>query len=343
MNKIKSLLTACLLFTAAVINAQNKPGVNFNTYLEFVKEIMINDKEILGDISFIDTYGDKIILCDKYGNNVYLINNKGKILKKLNPDESHPGIIWRPYIAYFTKKGEILVGNGNAPWGFFFDKEGKGIGIPHHTFSGVFWYAFTNNDQIIAYNANSYGLYLCLSDNRGKEIKKFGVFPERFNNLIQHRMGGGVVTDKDDNIYQLNVSGYEITKYDKNGKYIKTLKCKPDRYIPPQRDYRKTDNVLAMQQDMLRMEHFTNAIRLYLLDKDILAVEYFDGKVLELTLCDLEGNRLNNKPITYEKYGSLFAKDGFLYFTCQGKKDSKGNIANPSIMMYKFKTNMKGK
>lgn len=325
--------------------SQQQIGKHFNQYFEFVKEITLPSDMILGDITAIDTYGDKIVIADKFGKNAYLINNNGKLLKRLNTDECHPGIKWFPYNAYFNKKGYIYIINNSPPWGFRFDKNGKCLGPVDATFVGAYWFAFTINDQIIGYNqSNKYNKNsLILMDAKGKEIKIFGVFPEAFKNLINRRRAGGLVTDKDDNIYQLNVCSYEITKYDKDGKYLKTLKCKPNRYLAPERDYSDTKDMQQMMRESRSMNDFTNPERLYLLDENIIATEYWNKGVLELTLCDLEGNRLNINPITYEKQKSLFAKNGFLYFTFQADADVKGNMPNPTIKIYRYKTNMRGK
>lgn len=345
MRNVKCFIIICLLITSTRLYSQQQIGKYFNSYFEYVKEITLPKDVLIGDITIIDTYENKILIADKFGKNAYLITNDGKLLKKLNPDECHPGIKWAPYSAYFNKKGDIYVINNYPPWGFRFDKNGKCLGLVDDNFLGTFWYAFTSNGQIIGcnqsnrYNKNS----LILMDSKGKEIKNFGVFPGEFKNLIGRRYGGGLVTDKDDNIYQLNVSSYEITKYDKNGTVIKTLKCKPNRYIRPEKDYSNTKDMQQMMKEARNSNDFTSAERLYLLDKDILAAEYWNKGAIELNLCDLEGNRLNMQPITYEKQKSLFAKNGFLYFTYQAKSDSKGNFPNPTIKVYRFNVKMRGK
>ena len=347
MNKLKTfLIVMVFVHLSTEINySQINIGEYFNVYFEFVREVKLPENLIIGEITSIDTYEDNIVIADKFGKNAYLVDIKGKLLKKLNPDECHPGIKWFPSQVYYNKKGDIYAMLDNPPWGFIFDKKGKGVGPVDNTFLGTYWYAFTNNNQIIGYNTcNKYNINsLILMEPNGKEIKNFGVFPKEFKNLIKRRYGGGVVTDKDDNIYQLNVSSFEITKYDKTGNFIKKLKCKPHWYIGPQADYSNTTDIQQIVKDTKRVGHFSSPERLYLLDKDILAVEYWYKEKLEMILCDLEGNILNKRPINYEKQKSLFAKNGYLYFSYQAKADQKGNMPNPTIKIYKYKSNMRGK
>jgi len=346
MKYVKYLMFIFLLLAVDnQIYSQQKVGKYFNCYFEYIKEIALPQDIILGDITVIDTYKDKILIVDKMGKSVYLINESGKLIKKLNTDDCHPGIKWHPYSAYFNKDGDIYAIYNYPTWGFRFDINGKCIGPVDATFLGTYWYAFKSNGEIIGYNSmNRYNKNtLMLMTKEGKEIKNFGIFPDDYKNMISRTYGGGLVTDKDDNIYQSNVCSYDIMKYDKNGSYIKTLKCRPYKYIAPERDYSNTNNMQQMIKESKSLNGHTNVERLYLLDKDILATEYWYQGMLELTLCDLEGNKLNTKPITYEKQKSLFAKSGYLYFTYQAKADSKGNIPNPTIKVYRFNSNMRGK
>lgn len=332
-------LIAVILFLYPCLWAQEKIGKYFNDYYDYAGEITPEKDILIGDITFIDFYGGKILIADQFGKNVYLLDSKGNLLKKLNPDECHPGVKWLPYRAYFNKKGDILVMNNYPPWGFRFNNEGKCIGPVSSTFVGAFNFTFRNDNSIICYNQSNKNNRnsLIMMDEKGKELKEFGIFPDEYKNIISRRMAGGLIVDDKDNLYQLNVSSYEITKYDKNLNYVKTLKCRPDKYVPPPRDYTASNNMEEIMRDSKHFREFTSPERLYLLDKNVIAVEYWTKGILELTLCDLEGNRLNKNPINYEKIKSLNAKNGYLYFVQQPKPEKGGDYPNPIIKIYKYK------
>jgi len=324
---------------------QKKTGKYFNRYFEYVKKITLPNNMLVGDITSIDTFEDRIVMVDKLGKNVYLVTSNGKLIKTLNSDECNPGIKWLPYRAYFNKRGDIYVLINYPPWGFRFDKNGKCVGPVDRTFLGTFWYAFTLDNNIIGYNrTNKYKTNsLILMDEKGKEIKNFGVFPQEFKNLISTQMGGGLVADYEDNIYQLNVCSFEITVYNKKGELLKKINCRPNKYIPPQKDISKAVNPQQIRKDFASLGDFTNPERLYMLDKNVLAAEYWNMGTLELVLCDYEGIRLNKLPINYEKDKSLLAKDGLLYFAVQPDINKNGDIPNPYISVYRYKSYMKGK
>lgn len=345
MKNIKLLFIIILLFNAVTVYSQINVGKHFNEYFEFVKEIKLPDDFIAEFFTSIDVYGDNIVIADKYVKKAYLLTDNGKIIKKLNSDDCHPGIQWVPYHVFFNKKGDIYLTLDNPPWGFLFDKNGKCLGPADKSFFYTLWCAFTKEDQIIAYNHSNLNNKnsLILLDKKGKIVKEFSVFPEKYKNIIRGTYGGGLVTDKDDNIYLLTPPSYEILKYDKNGNSLKTLKCKPFWYIAPERDKSNSMDMQQKIQEMKIMSQSSSAERLYLLDKDILAAEYWYKGKLELVLCDLEGNRLNKNPINYEKQKSLFAKNGMLYFVDEKTTDKKGEPINPTIKVYRYKTNMRGK
>jgi len=335
------------LFFASMLYAQNNPNENFGKYFEFVKEIRPPDDFILGDFSSVDVYEDKIVIVDRFMGYAYLINDKGKLLKKLDPDECHPGLNWKPQYAYFNKQGNIYIVFESPTWGFLFGKEGKCIGLADKTFVRSNRMAFLSNKKIVVYNPDKKVNHnsLLIMDEKGKYLNGFGSFPDQFLNLIDHTDGGGLVTDKNDNIYQLHLTSCEIAKYNSNGKIIKTFKCKPEKFIQPLADDSGAPitSIDQIQNNMKKVGNFTSAQKLYLLADDILAAEYWNKGTIELVLCDLEGRKLNLQPITYKRVKSLLAKNGLIYFFYQGEKDRNGNIPNPVIKVYKFKTDMKWK
>ena len=205
-----------VLAAILILNVQTLSQVfgneGFESYFDFYEEIKISSEILLGDISVLDCFNNKYFLVtDLIGNEVYLVNNKGDLMKKLDPEECHPGFRWRPLFSFFNQAGNIYVIN-SAPWGFRFGKIGECLGPMDKTFLATYSFAFANDSSIIGYYTGEDGNYLKKMNYNGKEISRFGIFPEEYKNFIHRFEAGGVVCDKDNNIYQVNLNSPKIIK-----------------------------------------------------------------------------------------------------------------------------------
>lgn len=310
---------------------------NFNFYKHAIKKetIKLDNRIIIGFVSTLDINekGD-LLITDRITNKVFLFSKKGNLIRELSPDSCTPGFHWRPFDAKFDKQGNILVLN-SAPWGYRFNKNGKCVGGMDITFLGAPHISFLNDGSLVGYYNMEDGNYLKLMDNLGKEKKRFGKFPDEFKRIIYRIEGGGLVTDDNDNIYQINVVSPEIFKYDKNGNFIKSFSKYPSYFNGFEKDFYST-NPTENIKEMLKMKDKTLTSSLFLIKSNLLLLQFDAGKFYGLQICDTEGNYLNREEIILDK-PVINAKFSKIYFVNQPEPNKNGDLPNPEIEVYELK------
>lgn len=327
-----------IIFFIVVINFiafSQSDKVNFYSKTSKVKTIKLTEKILIGDINTLDV--DKkgnILITDRIASQVCLFSNDGRLLKALSPDSCYPGFNWRPFNARFDKKGNILVLN-SIPWGYRFDGDGLCLGEMNITFTAPPHISFFSDGSLVGYYNLGRENHLKMMDKTGKEKFRFGKFPKEYEKLIYRFEGGGVVTDQDDNVYQLNVSSPEIFKYSSNGNFIKSFMHVPSYYRKIERDLSGYDPAKALTEVPKLLKDKTIALSLFLFDTNKLMVQLYNGKFYGIQICDLEGNYMLKDEIILDR-PILNAKFGLIYLIHQPEPDKAGNLPNPVIEVYKL-------
>ncbi|MGQ9798059.1 MAG: hypothetical protein ACUVRG_02025 [Ignavibacterium sp.] len=309
--------------------------INFYNLVTKVRTIKPDEKILIGSINSLDIdKNGNILITDRVANQVYLLDPNGKLIRTLLPDSCHPGFNWRPFDAKFDKSGNILVLNAN-PWGYRFYKNGKCLGKMDIKFLAPLHISFLSDSSIVGYYNDLERPHLKMMDNLGREKFKFGRFPDEFKRIIYRLEGGGLITDKDDNIYQLNVISPEIFKYNKHGKLLKSFYKNPSYYQNIERDFLNDNpaNVLSEVPKLLKDK--TLALSLFLFNDDKLLIQFMQGNYYIIQICSLDGKYMKDE-ISIDKQ-ILLAKHGLIYLTYQPEPDKKGNLPNPIIEVYKLK------
>jgi hypothetical protein len=310
-------------------------GINIHKYFKFIEEVKIPNDIIVGEINGIDCFQNKFLIVDGISKEVILIEKKNGNIITLNPESCHPGFHWRPIYAFFDRTGIIYVIN-SIPCGFKFGNNGECIGPMDDRFSCSHSLAFNNKNEVIGYYTGDFGNYLNVMDENGIEKYRFGEFPDKFENLIKRFRYGGIVIDRYDNLYQVNVSSPSVIKYNSSCEKVGEFVNYPSYFrsvikdLPT--DIRKSIKVI---QKIAGGKTLTQNI--FLIDKNKIAVQlsHIQKFSYGLEIYDLEGNYLLKDEITYNK-PILAAKDGFIYFSHQPEADTEGNIDNPSVLIYKL-------
>lgn len=337
MVKLKTFclqLFFTLLFTAIIFSQDIK--VNFYEKASKVKSIKITNKILIGDINFLDIdKNGNILITDRIGNAVHILDREGKLLRTLTPDSCNPGFNWRPFKAYYDRHGDILVLN-SIPWGYRFWGNGNCKGEMDITFiAPLHIYSLSDNSIVGYYNLDD-GLHLKMMNDKGKEKFRFGEFPSEYERLIYRFEGGGLVTDKDDNIYQLNFSSPEIFKYDKRGKLTQKFGKIPSYFRKIERDLSSSDPKSAFSEIPKLLKDKTIALSLFEYDTDKIMVQLYNGNFYGIQIYNLKGDYLLKDEIILDRQ-ILSAKYGLIYFVYQPEPDANGNLPNPVLEVYKLK------
>lgn len=337
MVKLKTFSLALffsLLFVMIIFSQSIK--VNFYEKASKVKSIKITNKILIGDISFLDIdKNGNILITDRIGNSVYLLDKEGKFIKTLTPDSCNPGFNWRPYKAFYDKQGNILVLN-SIPWGYRFWGNGNCRGGMDITFIAPLHLSFLSDNSIVGYYNLDDGLHLKIMNYKGEEKLRFGEFPREYERLLYRFEGGGLVTDKDDNIYQLNLSSPEIFKYNKQGQLIKKFGKIPFYFRKIERDLSNSDPGTEMSEIPKLLKDKTIAISMFEYDTDKIMVQLYNGNYFGIQIYNLKGKYLLKDEIILDRQISA-AKYGLIYFVHQPEPDDNGNLPNPVIEVYKLK------
>lgn len=304
---------------------------------ELIKEIKITNNLLLGSIWHLSCFQNKeFLITDNIGKKVYLIDNNGNLLKELNPEVCNPGFNWNPLYSFFNKEGDIYIIN-SLPWGFRFSRTGNCLGPMSNAFLGTFSVDFKTNGEVIGYYAMEDGNYLKAMSPDGKEIKKFGEFPKEFKNIIFHFEYGGIITDDNDNIYQLTPVSTKIVKYDKHYKKICEFEYLPDDFFKVREDINLSDNPQELIFEISKkLEGKTFSNKIFSVNKKMLAVQYSRNNSYGLILYYTSGEPVIKKNINFNKRIMASSDDGYIYTVEEAKPDKDGNLPNPSIQVYKL-------
>ncbi len=298
-----------------------------------IKEINLSSKVVIGAIGAIDVFKkDNILVTDVISKKVFLFDNEGNLLKVLQPENCTPGFKLIPSFAMFNKKGDIYVINEIAS-GYIFNNNGDCIGAMDN-FMHYPHVAFLNDGDIIAYSNKGDGNYLVLATKTGKQLQKFGIFPNSYKHIIEIVRGGGLVTDDKNFIYQANVIGPEIIVY-KGNKFSGKIENYNVKFNSIGSDIKNPSDPLSMVNKFKELTINNTIIEnLFLADSNLLLIQLYHEKKYSAQLVSTDGDKYLNKAIQLDS-PFIFAKDGYAYDIIQ-PKPIKNRLPNPLIIVYKI-------
>lgn len=324
---------------------------SFNEIFTLEKEIHLNlGDELLGEISELRFSKDgDMLITDRRVNEVWLLSPQAKLISKLSAKEANPGIRWSPYLSLFDNRGQAYV--INPPLSntlYIFDRQGhyQRKLIYDKIFPGIREATFDNEGHLFLYRASSSHFSICKVDLEmaiadGSTLQTFGIFPEKFRNVIARLdVGGGLIVDANGNIYQSNVCGPEIYKFNPDLKLVSTFSRKPIHYRERTSDIPSklsTGDPSTLFKALAQLSESTDNVALFYLDAGLLVIQYQDTKVKEtiLDFCDTSGRYYTAGGVVSKH--RIFASHGnSLYSVYQPDIDKEGNLPNPVILKYAF-------
>lgn len=352
-------LFAAVFFTLcsfSFIYAQS--DAEFQKYFSKVNTVKLDEKVPISFILTLDTdKSGNLLVSEKSG--VFLFDKNGKLIKQLNSDECSPGIKWIFPRAIYMQNGEIYMMN-SYPGGVRFKNNGSCIKkLDGMVLNTLLTSSFTDGSII---NANDINLAQYAPFNvyskEGKTIAKFGKYITGLDNALKQIPAGGskggLVVDGKDIVYHVPFYNAEIIKYDKSGKQLGKIFRKPDRYFLLRDDMPKIDPAkidLNDKKSMQRLEEqfnkyfveYTFSKNLFLLDSELLLLQYTFREISSIQIFSTNGNYLLSKDILLDKTSGnnrselMMAKNGYLYFLITPDYKKNKDASNPYIEVYKYK------
>jgi len=317
------------------INIKAQSGIkseNFHKHFTLIKKVKLSEKEPIGNIEALDVDNKgNLLVTDPIGRNVLIFDSKGKLKKKLLP-ECYPGYKWDPLHAHYKKNGNILVINGIG--GFLFGINGDCIKPLSLNFTSTPHICFLNNGDMVGYYKFKNFPHLKMMDSAGVEKFSFGKFPDNYKNLFNRITGGGLISDKDEFIYQLNSTSPVIFKYNSKGKLIRKFNSTPSYYRAISKDISNNATPSVLDEIKKVTTESTLSYSLNLLDDVYLLVQYFLNGSYGLVILDLDGHSMLKENIIIDK-PIVLAKKGYIYIV-QQLDPINGNLPNPYIEIYKY-------
>jgi len=296
-------------------------------------EIELSNKAIIGTIGYLDVFRkNKILITDPISKKIFLFDSKGAYLKELDTKNCTPGFKLQPIYSRFNKQGKIYAINEFGT-GYVFNEIGECEG-PLDNFFDVPHIGFLNSGEIIAYSNKGDGNYLKIYDAKGTEIEKFGVFPSKFKHTIERIMGGGLVVDGKDYIYQINVMSAEIFVY-RDRKFVKKLSNHMKNYHVIDSDILNPHNPKEILDQYKKMsQEKTMITQLFLANENVLLIQSYRNKKYSAQLLSTNGEKYLQNTIKLD-VPFIYAKDGYGYKFIQ-PEPIDGRLPNPKIIIYKI-------
>ena len=310
----------------------------FGEYFKKVRTVQLDPNVVVGQVTHLDIdAANHLLVTDMMAKGVFIFDAEGKLKKKLSAEPCHPGFNWRPIRAVYSPNGEIFLIN-SAPWGFRFKNDGDCLGPVDRSFRPPSHICFQPSGDIVGYYTLDDGNCLRKLTPLGMEIKKFGVFPDEFKQIIsRYDGGGGVICDLEGKIYQVDMVSPDILVYNQNGELERKFGRTPPYYQRISEDLPASSNPMEIIRSFRKiMQGKTVTTSLYLLGAKTLLIQYMDGVSFGLDILDINGKRVVRKDIRYKNM-IIQAKNGFVYIAVQHEPDKSGNLPNPVIDIYEFR------
>ena len=310
----------------------------FSKHFVKIKTVSLSEDVIVGQVSHLDVdSAGNLLVTDFIGKGVHIFDEKGRLKKTLNANECHPGFRWFPIKAVYAPDQKIFLIN-SAPWGFLFKSNGECLGSVDRSFLAPNHITFDENGNIYGYYAAEDGNYLKKMNSFGRELGRFGKFPDQFKRIIgRYDGGGGLVFDKKKYLYQVDLTSPKLLKYDLEGRLIQAIERSPSFYKPITDDLPDVGpNTREITGSFSRITQGKSlTISLFLLDDDKLLVQYLHDRVYAIEIIEPTKNTQVRNAIKSPDH-IVLAKSRLAYIVKQPSQDTSGNLPNPVIEVFRY-------
>lgn len=282
---------------------------------------------------------NRFLLLDRNFKEVYLVDNQGRLIKKLSIEHEIPGYSLAPEAAAFTSTGDIIL--YNAPMSFLhFDRDGNFKSRNKWNHMNHYRNIIVDSmDHIYAYTISPQKVFISKMLLHGDLIKQGGVYPkENFQLIYRIGEGGCIQIDTIGNIYQTHLSGPDIYKYNSDLELVDHFKRNPKFFkkLPEESDD-IFSNPARLSEMMGLMKGAVMNINLFVLNDSLLLAQYLipkEGYALDLSTT--QGIYYSCDQLRYQSK-IMAVRNGMVYTIFQPEGDEDGNVPNPIVIEYSLK------
>jgi hypothetical protein len=314
---------------------QNKNDFNDIFKLEKSINLEYNDSSIIGQLSLKVDAEDNLFVLDITQDAVLKFDSNGYFLNRIFSKGEGPGEILKPIWITFDNSNNIYIIDEDK------------LKVKKYNSRGTYLSEFKTSQQVRSMIINSHNdlFFEYYSDTAaiakyssgGILINTFGNIP---NLLLENKIPVWIAylyPDINDNIYYCHAAEYKISKYDRNGNYLKSFGRKPDFYKPM--TLLKTDENTTFEKYKQWAESWDIISNMVILNNGII--------LIEIRVDRQNKNNYNNIIEIYDLYGNFITgeiKNNYHLFCA----DNKDNLyfynpldikekSNPVIYKYKLK------
>jgi hypothetical protein len=316
-------------------------GNSFAALFQLVKEVPLDTSggSYLGMISDVamNSKGDIIVADHSVARQVFMFSSRGSFIGSIGGAGHGPGEYQRPAFVRLDEEDNIYIGDIGS---------GKLlVYTPERKYKSSFHLKKNPNRMTV----NSKGVYVQSFDFSeentifhfsfdGSLLNAFSPIDEKFKPLLVIMYaGGGLVSDENENLYQITVAKYEITKFSSQGRSITTFtRSAPflrghNASLPPIQD-RRAWQKLSYERTLIH--------NMFYLQPGYLFVQCINhdekrNPSFMLEIFDLEGN-LVGKEIQLPNMIVAGVRD-MICFVEQAPSSGSKEIPNPKLQFYRLK------
>ena len=275
----------------------------------------------------------KLLITDWLGRQTLLFDSTGTLQASLDPSTCHPSFPFDPTYAKFGNDGFIFVKNNSAGyWGYQFTAEGVCLERADPSFSSPRFIDIDPEGMIYGAGAGHPSMrVLTRMNSAGKVLAEFPLPPVEFPNTEYRLDQGGLIADGK-HIYYASAGTLDILKLDLNGTEVARISEQNSWFNSPKKDLpADVRQVIAAFKDI----RGTTVWSLVELTDQTIMVQYIDDD-------NGAGYQVftKNGVLIAEEFGvnSLFlhGANGVAYLMIQPNLDSRGELPNPLLEVYRF-------
>lgn len=337
MNRNTLAIITILLIARSTpdINAQDIAPLQFK-HFEKIGTIRFDglDTLLIGFIEQVDVDSNgRLLITDRIGKQVLLLDSTGTLLASLDPSTCHPAFPFSPSAAVFGNDEFIFVkNNSRGYWGYQFTAEGTCVGRADRSFSSP---RFIDVDPV----GMLYGVgagpptkrVLTRMNSAGKVLAEFPLPPVEFPNY-EHRFDqGGLIADGT-HIFYASAGTLDILKLDPNGTEVDRISKRNSWFSSPNKDIPAD----AWQVFEAMKDHRgTTIVSLFELTDETILVQYIDrDKGTGYQVFTKDG------VLIAEELGLntlfLHGANGVVYSMVYPDYDGRDELSNPALEVYRF-------
>ena len=302
----------------------------------------IPDTLLIASIYEIDIDLDgRFLVTDKLGDQILLFDSTGTLLATLDPRICHPGLAFSPAGARFGSDEYILVLNANAGhWGYRFTTDGACMDGADRNFVKP---AFLDIDPA----GTIYGVYdgphwemeTKRARNRrmsvtGKPLEALSVPLPKYPNASDRFGDGGLLADGI-NIFFAWAPETEIMKMTLDGKHVGRLKERGRWFRTPPRDLPRELSPQLFAA-LRKWSETTTTRSIFELTDQTLMIQYINGTRGTGYQVFAKDGELVAEELGLGGLVFIHGENGLVYRVVQSGLDSRGELPNPYLMVYRF-------